>query len=96
MTQNELKELQEITKKYNNDDFVCAAIPRVIRNNGKDKEVVEIILLHKVSKTQTAFIHRDGFSTLRNQVKKAFDRMVDDIHRTIVLEAEKKNKAKTL
>ena len=96
MTQRELKELQEITKQYNNDEFACAAIPKTIRNNGKDKLVVEIILLHKISKKSTSFIHREDFSNLRNKVKKSHDALVDTIHRSIVQEAEQKNKGKNL
>lgn len=89
MTQKEFEELKDICKKFTTDDLVVVAIPRKIRNNGKDSEAIEFNVLHRLSGKNVRFVYREDFSNLRNTVKKAVDELIQGIHQEIVKPKEK-------
>lgn len=88
-TQNQFKELQEIVSKHTTDDIIVTAIPKTIRNSGKDQDVIEIGVFHKTTMKNVRFVYREQVSNLRGVLRKAIDGLVDTIHREIVLNPPK-------
>jgi len=83
MTNREFEELKDVVKKHTNDEFIVMAIPKKIRNNGKDVEVIEFAVVHRATRKDKRFIYRDNMSNLRSTVKSAVDELVTEIHREI-------------
>jgi hypothetical protein len=80
MTNREFEELKDIVKKHTTDDFVVMAIPRKIRNSGKEVEVIEFAVVHRATRKDKRFMYRDTMSNLRKTVKKAVDELINEIH----------------
>lgn len=89
MTQNQFNELQNIVKSLTNEEIVVLAMPKKIRNNGKEHEVVEFAVIHKATRKDVRWIYRDEFSNMRNSVKKAIDELINGIHKELIKPKEK-------
>lgn len=76
MTQNEFKELQRLVQKHTTDEIIVVAIPKTIRNSGKDVEVIDFAIIHKATMKEVRFVYRDAYSNLENTLKQKSEELV--------------------
>lgn len=89
MKQSELNELAQIVKEFSKDEFIVAAIPGEIYNNGKPVRVIKTSVGHVPSQKMRTFIYRDDWKDYRKTLKIAVDEIIQEIHAELVAGKDK-------
>ncbi len=89
-TSENIKELSKVVSELSNDDIIVTAIPKTIKNSGKDQDVVDFMVTHRATMKYRRGMFRDNLSNFRATIRKSIDSLLEDIVKEITEESAKK------